>query len=359
MISGATMSLRPSGLGRFVHAAFLSVWLAGWVVGETFALGMLAAILGWMTGFLSEPRPAWVLDFVAGNGAAFAFLFLVLWLTLWTVGGIAALTQLTRSLVGADHVGFTDNGFEIVRRAGPFRRRYAFDRSDVRRLRLRPRDHAVVVDTTTGTRVVTTFGQPADRDALAERLRHHLGLQNVDSGPGALPSTWEHRVEGDAAHIRKIRPGARAARSVIAWLLTAVVAMIGYQALHLGTAAASVPALVLALVLAVGAAFSTWGRREWIARPGELTFRRSFARWVSERTFRGARLEVMHDTDSDGDSRYDLMVTDADGRATLHSQVHDFGEVVDLARWVAGRTGFPLKSFDVRLTDRWPPRANQ
>jgi class 3 adenylate cyclase len=352
------MSLRPSGIGRFVHAAFLSVWLAGWVVGETFALGMLAAILGWMTGLLSEPRPAWVLDLVAGSGAAFAFLFLVLWLTLWTVGGIAALTQLTRSLVGVDHVGLTDNGFEVVRRAGPLRRRYAFDRSHVRRLRLRPRDHAVVVDTTAGTRVVTTFGLPSDRDQLAERLRQHLALPDGDSGPGALPSTWELRTEGDAASVRKVRPRVRWVRSMIAWLLAAVVAIAWYQSIRMDAGSAGLPALALALLLTVGAAFSTWGRREWIARPGELTFHRSFATWVSERTFRSARLEVTHDTDSDGDSHYKLVVTDADGRSTLHSQVHDSGEVVDLARWVAGRTGFPLKSFDVLLTDRWPPARN-
>ena len=52
-----------------------------------------------------------------------------------------------------------------------------------------------------------------------------------------------------------------------------------------------------------------------------------------------------------------LVVTDAEGRKTIHTQVHDSGEVVDLARWMAGRTGFPLKSFDVLLTDRWPPRG--
>jgi hypothetical protein len=291
-----------------------------------------------------------------GEWAAFALLFLVVWLTLWTIGGLAALTELARSLVGADHVGLTDAGFEVIRRAGPFRRRAAFERSTIRRLRVRPRDHAVVVDTTKGTRVVTTFGLAADRDALAAWLRQHLALPDADGGTGALPAGWDLRVEGDATHLSKIRPRARFARSLIAWLVAGTVATAWYQFLPMGLSAESVPALVLVLLLAVGAAFSTWGRREWVARPGELTFHRGFAMWTSERTFKSARLEVMHDTDSDGDSHYKLVVTDAEGRKTVHSQLHDSGEIVDLARLVAGRTGFPLKSFDVLLTDHWPPR---
>jgi hypothetical protein len=67
---------------------------------------------------------------------------------------------------------------------------------------------------------------------------------------------------------------------------------------------------------------------------------------------------VTHDTDSDGDSSYKLIVTDAEGRKTIHTEVHDSGEVVDLGRWLAARTGFPLRSFDVLLADRWPPRGS-
>ena len=343
MLTGPTMSLRPAGIGRFVTAAFLSVWLAGWVAGEVVAAGMLATILGGMAGLISEPRPAWAVDFVANGGVAFGLLFLILWLTLWTIGGVAALTALARSLVGADHVGLTDAGFEVVRRAGPFRRRYAFERSTVRRLRVRPRDHAVVADTTKGTRVVTTLGLAADRDALADWLRQHLALPVVDGGPGAVPADWDLRVEGDATHLSKVRPRVRFVRSVIAWLVAGAVATAWYQSLPTDVTTASVSTLVLVLLLVVGAAFSTWGRREWIARPGELTFHRRFATWTSERRFKSARLEVLHDIDSDGDSTYKLVVTDGDGRKAVHSQLHDSGEVVDLARLVSGLTGFPLR----------------
>jgi hypothetical protein len=78
----------------------------------------------------------------------------------------------------------------------------------------------------------------------------------------------------------------------------------------------------------------------------EVLFRRSFARWTTERAFRSARLELAHETDSDNDSHYRLIVTDAAEPRTIHSQVHDSGEVVDLAHWLAGRTGFPLTSSE-------------
>jgi hypothetical protein len=99
---------------------------------------------------------------------------------------------------------------------------------------------------------------------------------------------------------------------------------------------------MLTLLVGAGAAASTWGRLEWIVRPAELTFRWRLAVWTSERTFKWARLEVTHHTDSDNDSHYKLAVVDNHGRKAVHSQLNDSGEVVDLAHWLSGRTGFPL-----------------
>ena len=344
MHSGSTRSLRPSGIGRYFTAAILSAWLVCWVVGEVFAITMLGALFSSIAGAFPEHLPAWSTDLLTSGGAAFALLFLVLWLTLWTVGGIAALTQVMRSLVGEDVIGLTDSGFELVHRAGPFRRRYTFDRSAIRRLRMRPHDKGVVVDTAKGTREITTFGLAAERDDVAAWLSRHLGLSDADAEAGTPPATWEVRMEGEVAYVRKVRPGARFTRSLIAWLLTAGIGSAWYASLDAETSSRNIPALVLTLIVAAGAAMSTWGRRELLVRHGELMFRRSFAMWTTERAFRSARLEVTHETDSDNDSHYKLIVTDAAGSQTVHSQVHDSGEVVDLAHWLAGRTGFPLTS---------------
>ena len=290
-------------------------------MGEVFAIGLLPTIGRSMLGVL----------------------FLVLWLTFWTLGGVVALTHVVRSLAGEDVIGLRDGGFELVRRAGPFRRRYKFDRSRIRRLRIRPHDRAVVADMTKGSRVITTFGAPADREAVADWLRRHLGLADADSAIGAPPAAWDVRIEGEVAYLRKVRRGARLTRSVIAWLLVAATAAAWYASIGHEGPIGSIPALIALLLLAVGSAMTTWGRREWIVRPGELTLHRSFALWTSERPFRSARLEVIHEADSDNDHHYKVVVIDAGGRKTLHSQVHDSGEVVDLANWLAARTGFPYR----------------
>jgi hypothetical protein len=358
MNSGSTRSLRPSGIGRYVTAVFLSVWLVGWIVGEVFAITMLGAIFRSVAGAFSEHLPAWSADFVTSGGAAFGLLFLLFWLTLWTIGGIAALTHLMQSLVGEDVISLTDSGFQVVHRAGPFRRRYAFDRSAIRRLRMRSHDKAVVADTAQGTRVITTFGLPAERDEVAEWLSLHLGLSDAEAEAGTPPATWEVRTEGEVAYVRKVRPGARFTRSLISWLLTASIASAWYVSLD-ETSGRNIPALLLTLLLTFGAAMSTWARRELLVRHGELMFRFSFGVWTTERAFRNARLELTHETDSDNDSHYTLIVTDAAGRRTVHSQVHDSGEIADLARWLAGRTGFRLTSAEKvqRVRGRRTPSA--
>src|SRR6476659_2825194 len=78
---GWTVDLRSVGIGRFIGAAFLAVWLTGWAIGETFALWILT-------------RGAWALFTGRPPGAghnpltlAVALpvgLFLLFWLTLWT-----------------------------------------------------------------------------------------------------------------------------------------------------------------------------------------------------------------------------------------------------------------------------------
>ena len=224
---------------------------------------------------------------------------------------------------------------------------------------MRPHDKAVVADTAKGTRVITTFGLPAERDEVTDWLSRHLGLSEADAEAGMPPATWEVRTEGEVAYLRKVRPGARVTRSLISWLLTAGIATAWYVSLDADTSGRNIPALVLTLLVAAGAAMSTWGRRELLVRHGELMFRRSFAMWTTERAFRSARLELTHETDSDNDSHYKLIVTDAAGSRTVHSQVHDSGEVVDLARWLAGRTGFPLTSAETlhALRGRRTPSA--
>ena len=102
-----------------------------------------------------------------GGAAGFVFLFLTIWLTLWTIGGIAAVTELLRSLAGEDLVSVESPGVVLARRAGPFRRVRTFERSQIRRIRLRHHDKAVVLDTASIT-TITTHSTPSTPTARAK-----------------------------------------------------------------------------------------------------------------------------------------------------------------------------------------------
>jgi hypothetical protein len=360
VISDSTVSLRPSGIARYFSAAFMAVWLAGWLAGEVFAIAVLGGIAAAVGGLLREP-PAWITDFATSGPLAFVVLFLLVWLTFWTIGGLAAFTHLLRSLSGEDSITLTASGVELVRRAGPFRARYLFERPAIRRIRLRPSDKALVADTERGTRVLTDFGTPLEREAVRTWLIGHVGLTGVIADPGgAVPATWETTADGDRTHLRKIRPRARVIRSIVAWAVTAAVASAWSASRTADTSAGNPAALALTALLACGAALSTWGRREWIVRRGELIFHWSFGPSDGEQSFTVARLDVTQETDSDNDSRYELLVLSGDDRRVVHSQLHDAAEVVDLGHWLAGRTGFPLVlPRELRPTDTAQPRSHE
>lgn len=342
---GLSVSLRASGAGRYFGAAFLAVWLAAWVVGEMVALGFLILLLrSAIAAALGTARPIPGGEWIAGAAAGIALLFLLVWVTLWTVGGIAAITELLRNLAGEDRVSAVPAGVELVRRAGPFRRVRTFDRSGIRRVRLRHHDQAVVLDTAAGTELVTSYGTSDERRGLAEWLRRHLLLPEAGAGvdPVAAPPGWTLTIEGGATRLTRPDPHTRRLRARVAWSVAVVLGLFWVAALRTTASAGVLVMSALVLLIALSAAWITWSRCEWLVRPGQLALERRFATWRRVRMFQGARLEVSASTDSDNDSRYGLSVVDAQGRRTIDSALHDEAEIVDLGRWLATRTGFAL-----------------
>lgn len=343
-ISGSTTSLRPTGVGRYFGAAFLAFWLAGWAIGETFALAMLAAMFGSLSGVLSEQGlPAFVAQLSSSGAATFVILFLLVWLTFWTFGGIAAIAHVLRMLAGEDRLTVQASGFELVRRAGPFHRVRAFDRSSIRRVRIRHHDKALVADTAGATHVITQYGTVPEREAVGEWLRRSLSLGASDATMAAPPTTWEVTTgEGGVTRLRNCHARTRRIRSLLALIVAGAVSIGWFASLSASDPFGSVAALALTVALACGAAFVTFGTREWIVRAGQLTFRRRFATFETEQTFTSGRLEVTQNSDSDSDQHYTLAVRDSNERRTIYRQINDSGETIDFARWLAGRTGFPL-----------------
>jgi hypothetical protein len=342
-IGGSSATFRASGIGRYFGAAFLTVWLAGWAMGEAFALGFLVMLIRSVVGSaVGQPWPIPGGDWIAGGAAGVAFLFLVSWLTLWTFGGVAAIHELLRSLAGEDSVVVRYGGVELVRRAGPFRRSRTFERSLIRRVRTRRHDDAVVIDTATGTEVITKYGTPAERQRVIEWLRQQLSLPEDSARDAPAPPGWTVTVEGGMTRLSQLDARSRRTGALIVWVIAGFTGLIWYGSIANREVASSAIACLFTLLLASAAAWVTWSRREWLIRQGQLTSHRRFAAWQWERSFQSARLEVVESTDSDNDRHYKLHVIDAEGKRTIASTVHDEAEVVDLARWLAARTGFPL-----------------
>src|SRR5688572_29573937 len=115
-LDGWELRLLPRGPGRFVGAVFLIVWLSGWAVGEAFALWILVkGVIALVTGQPPDPGRDTLEVGVAGMAGA----FLLLWLFLWTLGGIAAIGELLRSLWGEDRLLVSGGRLSLTRVRGP------------------------------------------------------------------------------------------------------------------------------------------------------------------------------------------------------------------------------------------------
>jgi hypothetical protein len=352
-----TFSLRPTGWGRYIEVAFLGIWLTGWLAGEVVVTmllggmlaGMIAAAFGVTLSFASRMAP--------DGSAPFFVLFMIVWLTMWSIGGIAAGTQFFRALAGRDVISVSPDGLEIEWRAGPFRRRRTITHGALRRLRLGLHNAPVVADTTGGTIEITNLGTRDQRAALIDWLKQRLALPDEAQAKRldaeTAPPQWEVEVEGMETRLYRPTRRNRRIQAAILWGIAALVLLGCLPAFHAfqadlleppkpGVVRAWMAAGVLGLLIAVGAAWTTWGRAEWVVASGRLTWRRRFASWRRERSFENATLELKHTVDSDGDDRYTLRVHGSTASRKIASALYDDAELTSLARWLAARTRFPL-----------------
>jgi len=349
-VEGDSVTLRASGVGRYVEAAFLAVWILAWAIGELFALAVLGSMLAALFGFLPdgeltrlgrsvlERAPGFEMGFLA------IFLFLMLWLSLWTFGGLAAVYRCLRLAAGSDRVTVRGGLLELTWCAGPIRRTRHFDRNRIRRIRVRSHDKAVVADMVSGAVTLTNLGTVPARAALCDWLRRRLGLESV-SHPrfDALspPPGWRAtRGEAGAIHLARPTQGRSAVAAVMAviagislYAWSADVARNGLQSLW--------PGVVIAL-LSLAAAWVAWSREEWVAGQQRLEYRLRFGPLLRERVFHHAELRMTSHVDSEGDTRYKLQVHDGEHKRTITASLFDDTEVVDCARWMEAVTGFKL-----------------
>ena len=95
---------------------FLTAWLGGWFMGETFAIGEL----------FNSDTPV------------FANAFLLFWLTGWTVGGLFAITILLWSIAGQEIIKIENGILEIGRQIFSLKRIKKYQITELRHLSINP-----------------------------------------------------------------------------------------------------------------------------------------------------------------------------------------------------------------------------
>ena len=359
-------TFRPTGWTRYIDVTFLAVWLTGWLVAEVVVTvlfgGMLAGLIASLFGITLTVGSRMTPD----GSTPFFVLFMLVWLTFWTIGGLAAGTHFLRMLAGRDIVSVSPAGLELEWRAGPFRRRRTIARFDVHRVRLGVSRAYVIADTASGSVNITTFGTLDERDALVHWLNKHLGMPGEAESKRLIaesaPPDWEVEVDGMETRLCRIKRRDRRIVAAILWGLAALM-LTGFlpvlsvlptadvewtfnaeliEAPANRVTGAHIAAGVLSLLLAMWASWATWGRSEWAIAPGRMTWRRRIGSWQRERSFENARLELEHTTDSDGDDRFTLRVRGERANRKITTALYDSAELINLGEWLSARSGFPF-----------------
>ena len=256
-LEGWEARLRTRDPGRYVGAAFLTFWLCGWAVGEGLVLWLLIrGAIALLTGTPPGPGRAPL----ALGPALMVGVFLLVWLTLWTFGGIAAIGEWLRLLWGEDRLLVSSGRLTVTWTSGPLRRRRTFERDAIRRIALvPPRDH---LELEYGRERVelTRLGTRAERAEVLAALRSELALADV-AITGGLPDRWEAIVTSDGERVvvpmmSTRRSQARTA-AVVALGAAAVTFVLARDAVIRDPAmwAPAIMALAVTLALAAG---TTW-----------------------------------------------------------------------------------------------------
>ncbi len=306
---GWQVRLKPSGVTRFISAAFLLFWLCGWAVGEGIVLWVLAkGILALMNGAPFEEGHA-----PLGFGPAMAIgAFLILWLSLWTLGGLAALGEVLRLLWSEDRLIVNAGGITIVRSRGPFRRTRDLPRDVIRRISLVPRNDALAAETPRGRVELSRLGTHAEREEAAAALRSELCLKDVapEVEATSLPKGWAEVITPEGERVVAVDATTQRVQARAAALLAVGVAAVDFAILRQALERAIViPFAVFGLLGALGLVWvAVWlarGRMEWKIGSGSLTLRRRFGSSVRD-LFEARRLELVVTRDSDGDEWFAL-----------------------------------------------------
>jgi hypothetical protein len=348
----ATNELRPHGFARFIGAPFLVVWLCGWAVAEGFALWVLTAgAIALLTGTPPGPgRQVLELGPALTMGA-----FLVFWLTIWTIGGYAAIRELLRILWSRDVIDADPAGIRVRHQLGPFRWTVEIPRATLFRIYLVPRGKSLCADTGTGPLVLSSLGSPLERSQIAAALRTELGVPEEPSPDVAsLPDGWQEILtpEGEQALVKDLSVRQKHVYVALGFTFASAVFALTFGALcrhdpkMIGL---TVMACTATAGLAWGTAHLARSRVEWRIGNGSLMRRRRVGTRLRDLEDI-SRLRLTQTSDSDGDVWYKLEAVPVDaatprrfGNSVIERVVSDPAIPRRLGAWLAERAKIPLE----------------
>jgi hypothetical protein len=353
--SGLEARLDISGIGRFFGAAFLAFWLAGWAVGE----GVVLWILGKGAWSLLTGTPLGPGDKPIAFGMVIAIgLFLLVWLSFWTLGGVAAGRELLRLLFGRDVVLAGDDGLQIKHFYGFFRSAKRWPRDDIRRFYRTTLCAPLCVETTRGTAEVTRLGTVNERAELERALNEEFSATAQPAPAAALPKGWCEvlSLEHDSVLVKD--PAVRRKQARTAWIICAVVSLIPVYLLSTGRerpdlSGALLFFIILIAAVASGAVWLSFGRSEWRLDRGRLVLQRRFGGNRTQR-FEAVSVELVEDHSGENGTSFLLTAAAAGApawmrsqntskqRRTIHSQTGDPTEPRKFGLWLSERCKIPF-----------------
>ena len=244
-------------------------WLCGWAFGETFAIWMLVkGAIALLTGMPPDPGRAPL----QVTPAVLVGVFLLFWLSIWTLGGIAAIGELLRLLWGDDRILVASGRLTVTWLRGPLRL------EPIVRARRHPPHRPVRATRLPGARhddaapELSRLGTRNQRMEAASALSTELRLVEAADAPrGALPDRWEEIVtpEGERALVPNLTTRRRQAQvaSALAMLAAGATFVVAREIpRNSGLVATAAVAFAFTIALAAGAV--------WLcARPGGVVHR--------------------------------------------------------------------------------------
>ncbi len=352
--AGLEITTRAKGLGRFGGAAFLTVWLAFWAVGEVLVLGLLVWG-GWSLLTGQPPRPG---DAPLAPGPAVAGgLFLIVWLCFWSIGGYAAIREWLRLVFGRARVLAGPDGLTVEEGVWPFATRRFLARAELRRFFVAARRPVLSVQTDAAVVELLQGPTEAELRSAADALRAEYRLSDEAAVVAGLPTGWTELVSAEGEPILVRDPAVRRRQARVLGVVFLVLA--GATALLVAETLRDPNLGALTAIVGAFAGFAGWGTRrlarrrdEWVLATRGLRLQVREGRQAEAR-FSAAALQLDESSDSDGDPYYRLLAlrgtepvptADRSRRGEYREIAAGGGDPTELqafGRWLADRTRLP------------------